>query len=297
MKKVLCAVVAVLMMLSVFGVVSFAEGTQAAEPIDVYVTISDGEGKLVVTQEKITVNDVNSDGKLDIDEALYAAHEAEYEGGASAGYASYVGSWGLAIEKLWGIQNGGSYGYYVNNASANGLSDAVNDGDHINAYIFTDTTAYSDMYCFFDANTKTVDAGDSITLTLSGASFDESYAPITVPVKDAVITVNGVATSYKTDAEGKVTLTLDKAGDTVISAVSDTQVLVPPVCKVTVNETAPVQTDDTDTAPADTVAETAPKPEEEKSGCASAMLTSIFAVAAVSGLCAVGVKRRNRNEE
>ena len=50
---------------------------------------------------------------------------------------------------------------------------------------------------------------------------------------DAVIVVNGEKTDFRTDENGSVTLHL-AAGSYVISAVSDAQVLVPPVCQVSV---------------------------------------------------------------
>lgn len=216
----------------------------AADTADVYVTIADADGALVLTQEAVTVTDTDGDGALTINDALYAAHEAKFEGGAAAGYGSGMTDYGLSMNKLWGTENGGSYGYYVNNASAWSLTDPVADGDYINAFVYTDLTAWSDKYCFFDVQTTSAAAGSSVTLTLSAAGYDESYNPITVPVEGAVITINGETTAYTTDANGTVTITPDKAGTQVISAVSDTLTLVPPVCTINVSETTAPQTGD-----------------------------------------------------
>lgn len=57
----------------------------AAEDAEITVTIAN-KGELVMAQKTVTVTDRNEDGTLDVDEALYAAHEAGFEGGASAGY-------------------------------------------------------------------------------------------------------------------------------------------------------------------------------------------------------------------
>lgn len=214
----------------------FAEEADRAE---VYVTIADSEGKLAIVQESVEVTDADGDGVLSISDALYQAHEDHYEGGAAAGYAASVGQYGLSMDKLWGTANGGSYGYCVNNTSAMSLSDPVKDGDFINAYVYTDLTAWSDTYCYFDRNTVSADANGSVTLTLMAAGYDANWNPVTLPVANATVMLNGAATEYKTDAEGKVTVTLEDAGIVVISATSESQTLVPPACVATASENAP----------------------------------------------------------
>ncbi len=210
----------------------------------VKVTVSIANGELVLTEAEITVTDIDGDGALTINDTLIAAHTAKFEGGAD-GFASENGDYGLAITKLWGVENGGSYGYYVNNVSAMGLSDPVKDSDRVYAFIYTDTTAFSDAYCFFDKADVAASAGKSIELTLSAAGYDESWNPVTLPVEGAVITVNGKKTDVKTDKDGKAVITIDSVGTYTISAVSDSQTLVPPVCIAAVTEAAP-QTSDTD---------------------------------------------------
>ncbi len=238
MKKFLSILLTATLLFSLCGLTA-----AAADSAAVYVTIADSTGKLALVQEKITVTDIDADGALTINDALACAHDAKFEGGAAAGYCSATGDYGLSMTKLWGVENGGSYGYYLNNASAWSLTDPVKDGDFLNAFVYTDLTAWSDTYCFFDANTAAATAGDTVELTLSAAGYDAEYKPITVPVEGAVITVNGAATEYKTDAQGKVTVKLDTAGEAVISAVSDAKTLVPPVCVATVSAAAEVPTE------------------------------------------------------
>jgi nucleoid-associated protein YgaU len=72
-------------------------------------------------------------------------------------------------------------------------------------------------------------------LTLKALTYDADWNLLNSPVAGAVIYVDGKATSSKTDAEGKVTLSFDKAGTYTVSAKSDSQTLVPPVCIVTSN--------------------------------------------------------------
>lgn len=219
----------------------------AAETADVYVTISDGTGALPVAQEKITVTDVDADGVLTINDALYIAHKEYYNGGSEAGYASIETEYGVSLNKLWGVENGGGYGYYKNNESALSLSDTITDGDYINAYAFSDLTAWSDVYSWFDIDSADLDAGDEIALVLFYAGYDADWNPVTLFASGAVITVNGEKTHLTADSQGMVSIKLDKVGEYVISAVSDSQTLVPPVCKVTVTAAS---SDSTTTAPA-----------------------------------------------
>lgn len=209
-------------------------GTAVAETV--YVTISDGQGRLVLCNAAVEVTDVDADGALTVNDALYAAHEAAFEGGAEAGYATADTGYGPSITMLWGEENGGSYGYYVNDASAYSLADPVSDGDYLNAFVYTDLEAWSDQYCTFDVKRVEVAAGASLELTLNMVVFDENWNPVSMPVEGAVITVDGEDTAFVTDAEGKVQLTLDVAGDHLISAHSDAANLVPPACTVTVTE-------------------------------------------------------------
>lgn len=237
MKKTISISVALLMLFSIFGISAFAESNP--KTANVYVTISNA-GNLVVCQEKITVTDRNNDGNLDIDEALYATHEAKYEGGAAAGYSSAnTPQYGLSLTKLWGVENGGSYGYYVENESAWSLADIVEEGNYITAFVYKDI-ACSDKYSFFNKNTLTATAETEIALTLSTFAYDSNWQAYKVPVKNATITLNGEATEYKTDENGEVTMKISKAGDYIVSATSATEILVPPVLTLTVNANPPV---------------------------------------------------------
>ena len=268
MKKNLTAILTAAMVTGAFTVTACADEVSAK----VFVTISDGT--LQLAQEEIIAKDNNGDGKINIDEALFAAHNL-YQGDADAGYMSYVSDYGLSLGTLWG-NDCGSYGYYVNNASAISLDDEVKDGDYINAYCYTDLETWSDTYCFFDKNTA---EGNEIKLTLSAAGWDENYSPITVPVEGAVITIDGEKTDFVTDSEGKVTVAIDEAGSYVISAVSDTQILVPPVCIATVAE-------------AETGAVDADTNETTSSNPTTGVALSLAGVAAAAGALFVSRKRK-----
>jgi len=207
--------------------------TVVAPPAPAEVTVSIINGSPVMAAEKITVTDTDGDGALTISDALYCAHEKKYEGGAAAGFAAEPSQYGLSLVKLWG-DTSGAFGYYLNNASPLSLLDAVENGDSVTAFIYQDTIGWSDAYSYFDKQTVTVKAGESIALTLSYLSLDpETWATSVKPAEGATVTVNGQDTEFTADANGKVTLDFDKEGTYLVSARSDMNI-VSPVCVVTV---------------------------------------------------------------
>ena len=235
MKRILAATAAILLGCTAFTAVNVS----AADSATVYVTIADGEGKLALAHEPITVTDTDNDGALTISDALYAAHEAKFEGGAAAGYGTAETQYGLSLAKLWGVENGGSYGYYLNDKSAWSLADPVTDRDVLNAFVYTDTTAWSDAYAWFNVSQTDTKTDTPLTLTLYYNKFDENFNPVATPVSGATITINGAPTEIVTDANGAAKFDyFAQPGDYVISAVSESQRLVPPVCVVSVADAA-----------------------------------------------------------
>ena len=199
-----------------------------------YVDLSDGQGNIVLAHQPIELADVDGDGTFTVYDCLYLAHEAAYEGGAAAGFGAEDQGYGLSITKLWGEENGGSYGYYLNNEMASSLADPISDGDVLHAYVYTDLEAWSDTYSYFESEVMESSDG-SAALTLLSQYFDANWQSVTAPVEGAVIWVDGSETSFTTDADGKVLLTGLTTGEHVVTARSSEVVLVPPVCMITVS--------------------------------------------------------------
>lgn len=255
MKKFIPVLAAAMLSCSAVPMIASAAD---AESVNVTVTVSDGSQQPVLIRQNVNVTDIDSDGKLTINDALYITHENCFSGGAASGYRSEIGTYGLKITKLWGKENGDGYGYYVDNVAAMGLTDPVSEGNDIYAFVYTDTANWSDSYSWFDKKTADTKQGDELELTLSRAGFDANWAPVTLPVEGAVITVNGNATEFKTDANGKATVKVDNAGQSIISAKSDQMILVPPVCVVNAAEAQVTTTSAPETtAPAETTASSA----------------------------------------
>jgi len=202
--------------------------TAPAEMHNVTISVANA-GELVVTAKELMVKDMDDDGAVTVNDAFIAIHEEEFEGGAAAGYATADSGYGPAITKLWGVENGGSYGYYINNAMAMSLADPIADGDSIYVYAFKDTATFADAYCYFEP--AVIGQGDN-ELTLMYMVFDANWTPVPTPLEGATIVINGVATDMKTDAEGKVTVPVlfDETDRLVISAQAEDVIITPPVC-------------------------------------------------------------------
>ena len=217
------------------GLVALAEEDETVEVYDyVYVTVADGNGQSVLIYEEIILEDADGDGVLTMHDALTCAHRQKFEGGEE-GYAAEVTEYGYSMTKLWGCDNGGSYGYYLNNESPQSLADPVKNGDHIVAFVYTDLVGYTDTYCYFDPHHVAVTGDKPLTLTLYTLGYDEDWNTVSTPLAGAVIAIDGKTSSYVTDEEGKVAITFDGAGICTLTAEKEGMNLVTPVCIVAVN--------------------------------------------------------------
>ena len=84
MKKFAAVVCCLTILVSLFSFTVFA----AKDPLPtVFVSIADGNGKLVLAYESVSLSDTDGDGVLTVHDALSNAHEAYYEDG-KAGFSS-----------------------------------------------------------------------------------------------------------------------------------------------------------------------------------------------------------------
>ena len=223
MKKLIAFILAALMLCTLCA---------CAKETGTKVCVSISNGALELACEQIAVTDRDKDGKITVSDALYAAHEAQFEGGAKAGYGVEKSEFGLSMTKLWGVENGGAYGYCVNNAGALSLADEVKEGDHVFAYVYQDTAAFSDTYAYFDTFNAEIAKDEKLSLTLSINTFDENWNPVTLPLANAELTVNGSASGVITDENGRAELSVSE--DCIVSAKCEGMTLAGPVCVVKV---------------------------------------------------------------
>ena len=214
------------------GLSGNVKASAAEDSIKVYVTIADDIGVQVVKQKTVEVTDVDEDGALTIYDALYCAHEKYYDGGAEAGFAIIDSEYGPALSKLWGVENGGSFGYLVNDAFSWNLADPVNENDYVNAYCYVDLETWSDAYTFFNTRVKSVKVGQVAKLKLSYYSWDMNGAPVAAPLEGANILVNEIDSGLVTSKKGYAKIVAAKSGSYYVSATDSYKTIVRPGCIV-----------------------------------------------------------------
>lgn len=242
-KRLLSLLLALTMALSLATTGAWAADQDS---IQVTVTIANqgaiavGKNNTLMARVPVTVTDRNDDGKFTYDEAMVAAHEAYYVEGKDGFELNASSGW---VTKLWGET--GSSSYYQNNASFSELVNAqpIENGDDLSAFVYSDPKC-SDKYGFFDQSTVSVKTGEKLALNLQGTGYDENWSLITVPVNNAeLITIDKEGAFHElnvtTDANGNATLSFGQAGTYVVSAYGNDDILVPPVCTVTVTDTTP----------------------------------------------------------
>lgn len=226
MKKWLSMLLMIAIMMTMIPSAAFAQsGSAPAEDAVVTLTVSN-KGALatandgsVMASKKVTVKDINSDGKLTFGEALTAAH-AEYN--SEDGYVEKSGT----VSKLWGVQTSNTL-FFINDVglTSSVSSDTVKDGDRLTASINADGQYYADWYSFFDTASKTVAVGEEFSLTLKGylgMAYEpedmESTALAGVSIGTASASGFSSIDGKTTDESGRVTLSFDEAGTYYVTA-------------------------------------------------------------------------------
>lgn len=227
MKKIASCILALICLFS------FAHAEVTLEGINVFVSITDDQNNLVLAYEPVFVTDQDNDGAYTIADALACAHAQKHENGAEA-FAYTSTEYGLSLTLLWGVDNGGSYGYMVNDSNPMSLSDAVYEEDHIKAYCYTDLVAWTDTYSFFTFPYADAAVNEQIVAALMSAGYDSNWNPVTFSVSDAVIYVNGEESEFRTNENGLMTISFAEAGTYVLTAKCDHTNLVAPVCVINV---------------------------------------------------------------
>ena len=225
MKKIISIGFCILFCFTLFGFSVFAN----VHPEEVHVSISDENGALVLAYGSVLLDDEDGDGNLTVNDALIGAHKAHYKDGAD-GFASEETAYGCSITKLWGFAGGNGYGYCVNDNSAMSCYDPIKSGDHIKAFIYTDTENFSDLYCFFDQTFVSAELNDKVTLTLYANTYDSNWNVVKAAVSGAEILIDGKASGIMTDENGQAEISLTKTRNFTVSAKSDSQTIVAPVC-------------------------------------------------------------------
>lgn len=297
MKKIISILIVTVMLAAAFSVCAFA-----ADSVNVTVTISDGNGNIAVCLEEMTVTDTDGDGKFTVYDVLATADPDGFEAEET--------QWGLSIKKLCGVENGGSYGYYVNHQMAMGLTDEVKDGDYVAAFVYVDAEGLSDVYAYIEeaADVTTPDLPNYISFRAQYVGWDENWNPVVIPISGADVYVDdeqavfeGSEEGTKTNSDGSFTIDFKSNGEHTITVRSADRNYACAVYKTTRDffETKVVDTTASDEPVTDAPAETNAPAETDApaTGVKTAPQTgdltvAVLALLAVSGAAIFIAKRR-----
>ena len=208
-------------------------------------------------------------GQVSVLDALLCAHEAVYGAAFTKDtMSSYFGGSSSFVSKIFGVDGG--IGYAVNDRLPVGpkydgylINEyALSEGDDVYFFIYA-SPYWGDYLSYFDKKQLTVNAGEEVTLTLSGYMAMEQMGesgkdtrPITTMenIEGAEIDLldeNAGKLEFgnnlgETDENGKVKLKFDKAGTYYVSAIGESSTTFPitgPWCEITVNEAKPGDSD------------------------------------------------------
>lgn len=208
-------------------------------------------------------------GQVSVLDALLCAHEAVYGAAFTKDtMSSYFGGSSSFVSKIFGVDGG--IGYAVNDRLPVGpkydgyaINEyALSEGDDVYFFIYA-SPYWGDYLSYFDKKQLTVNAGEEITLKLSGYMAMEQMGesgkdtrPITTMenIEGAEIDLldeNAGKLEFgnnlgETDENGKVKLKFDKAGTYYVSAIGESSTTFPitgPWCEITVNEAKPGDSD------------------------------------------------------
>ena len=208
-------------------------------------------------------------GQVSVLDALLCAHEAVYGAAFTKDtMSSYFGGSSSFVSKIFGVDGG--IGYAVNDRLPVGpkydgytINEyALSEGDDVYFFIYA-SPSWGDYLSYFDKKQLTVNAGEEITLKLSGYMAMEQMGtpgkdtrPITTMenIEGAEIDLldeNAGTLEFgdylgETDENGKVKLKFDKAGTYYVSAIGESSTTFPitgPWCEITVNEAKPGDSD------------------------------------------------------
>lgn len=94
------------------------------------------------------------------------------------------------VTRLWGVDTTGT-GYWLNDASCSGAKDAVKAGDNLVAWIYKDTTSWSDAYVKWGSTSASATTGTALTVSLQKAGYDSNWNTVFSDLTGATIKAYG----------------------------------------------------------------------------------------------------------
>jgi Domain of unknown function (DUF4430) len=229
MKKIVLSLILTLsIVLSQVAYIPFTANAESNDSVNVTVRVESG-GKTIF--EKTKVNVTNYDLKpynVANQEEITALHAV-----INALKIKNIdievfddSKFGASITSINGINNyskdypRGYWAFALNNsyASYSVGKQGVNEGDDITLYYVEDYANADYKYAYFNKENILTDINKPVELSLTSLGQDENWNPVTVPIDNATIMINGEDTNFTTDSNGKVTLPFEKEGNYTITA-------------------------------------------------------------------------------
>lgn len=213
----------------------------AADPITAYVTVA-VRGALAQdkTGAPVAYVPVSLEGDSPhIDDLLLALHAQSCQEGAE-GYATTESSYGgKMVTKLWGEET--TYTGFYRNGSMTDLVDLepVEDGDYVVAFLYRDTSGWSDTLGTFDTPAGTAMAGERYTATLKSAQGGAPLPDVPLYIGTSAGEADQSEAVGVTDERGCVTFAFPNPGEYYLLAKNAAQNLVPSLCVVEVAQGLP----------------------------------------------------------
>lgn len=185
---------------------STTTSTTSQGSLSVYISVS-VDGQLLVVAQPIAYT-----SGMTVDDALKAAHQAYYSGGLDGYSAGINPTWNMyLISKCWGVSN--TPYVIVNDATLTATVNTVTLTANDNIIVCTgaDTTKIDPV------SLKATVSGDSVTVTATSWHLDfTTFSYSHKALANADVLDSKGATLGKTDADGKITLTVPADGIVVI---------------------------------------------------------------------------------
>ena len=273
-RQGLSLLLVLVMLLGLLPGTAWAAEKQISVKVTVYVQgvpALDREGEAMLNRT-VNVRDENGDGVYSLDEVLLATHQTYAPNGAEDYQSGFSPEWGsYSVSELWGVETTAT-GFYKNHKTTNTVdAEMIKEGDRIDAFVYKDQSAWTDRYCYFSQDGKSLDAlstcvGEEFELTLNYDVWGSISAQPTAPI--GVFGTDGTYSKPEslrgewimgeiymmnptTDSDGTVKMSFTTPGTYLLTAQYDSEnytdyyndppryYLVPPLCTVTVYEDTP----------------------------------------------------------
>ena len=143
MKKLLSILTTVAVICCLLGVSAAADASAK-----VYVTVANGG--LELANSEVTVTDIDGDGALTINDAFMPLTKATLRAEPQQAMPPKCPTTALCSPSFGESKTAAATATMSTTPLPGALPTRSEDGDYVNAFVYQDTKAFSDRYCYFD---------------------------------------------------------------------------------------------------------------------------------------------------